>query len=666
MSPTPPGTPGRSSEVSCNGDDWGAQCHAALTQLQAIAESSEERRRTSEQELRNMVEQVASIVSDARFHDTSRSNPAAPGLLRVALGLLDLKDLKDVKVLFKLARCALIMLAMDVAVSGVSATGVENAYLNIAKLLLKYSKNQGYDTEFLEADLLVPLLELLQSDKVECKSNELRVFIVGVLKNVVFVDEGNQQLLVQKGAVPVLFNLMSNANLVGGSKKEEPLLIQITATLRSLAGHGYTQFITDDRPHTLTKVMELYPNNVELLTNVSRTLAKLTVHGSACEAYTKSGDASHLRRITRTLSANADCAPLVLRLSFTLGNLTARNDRTRIGFAFDCEGNALAPTLLSKYWQKDRQLARLPMNGNSSAETTTAAAKQEVEEVLVKLVRLIANIAIERKAGETLASCSAAVDPLLDMLGSKRIGDSEELVLNVVAAITNLLYYDVPSSLLFLEDNKTLLCRLFRPLLLESYNVEALVETARALGNLSRHEDARRCMAEIRLDEILTILLDHDDRNLVFYVCGALVNLASDPECTPRLTSACPVVGKLGKLLCDAPPDDTALQLVAVKVLTNLSRDPAGTTWSNAASEDVREALQQILAESSQEVEQLEPDEEMRQLLDLSQQLLARLAPAAPANTGGEWTCPVPGCLRRFADEAKLAAHMERRHAELR
>lgn len=33
--------------------------------------------------------------------------------------------------------------------------------------------------------------------------------------------------------------------------------------------------------------------------------------------------------------------------------------------------------------------------------------------------------------------------------------------------------------------------------------VEALVETARALGNLSRHADARRCIANLRLDEIL-------------------------------------------------------------------------------------------------------------------------------------------------------------------
>eukprot|EP00439_Symbiodinium_sp_Y106_P069083 s88_g11.t2 len=149
------------------------------------------------------------------------------------------------------------------------------------------------------------------------------------------------------------------------------------------------------------------------------------------------------------------------------------------------------------------------------------ASAQDVEEVLVKLVRLLANIAISPDAGATLAASSAVVDPLLDMLGAKRISDSEDLVLNVVAAVTNLLFWDVPSNMLFQEESKQLLCRLFRPLLLESYNVEALVETARALGNLSRHADARKCMVSLRLDEILAILLDHDDRDLVCFDASA-------------------------------------------------------------------------------------------------------------------------------------------------
>jgi len=306
----------------------------------------------------------------------------------------------------------------------------------------------------------------------------------------------------------------------------------------------------------------------------------------------------------------------------------------------------------------------------------------------VKLVRLLANVAISPDVGDILGSSSAVVDPLLDMLGAKRIGDSEELVLNAVAAVTNLLFYDGPSNLLFLEENKQLLCRLFRPLLLESYNVEALVETARALGNLSRHADARKCMSGLRLDEILVILLDHEERDLVFYVCGALVNLAADPECTVRLMRSSPVVRKLGKLLSEAPEDDLSLLLVGVKVLTNLSLDPS-VEWTGTDVEAVRDVLRSLtvgagIAAALPESEAAEG--EQQQLVELAEQLLSRLpatveggdaaggpcppadrvAAASPALThtddGGSWSCPVPGCSRRFPSEAKMRAHVERRH----
>jgi len=244
------------------------------------------------------------------------------------------------------------------------------------------------------------------------------------------------------------------------------------------------------------------------------------------------------------------------------------------------------------------------------------------------LISLDGDTSMSKMAFAT-SSSSAVVDPLLDMLGAKRITESEELVLNVVAAVTNLSYYDVPSNLLFQEDNKQLLCRLFRPLLLESYNDEALIETARALGNLSRHEGVGQCMAGLRLDEILVILLDHEERSLVYFVCGILVNLAgAHPECTARLVGACPLIQKLGKLLCDmSAEDDVQMQDVAVKVLMNLAMDP-GVAWPPADAEVVRDALEQIVAEGSRPTE--DDAEERQSLLDLSARLLAKLPPRAP------------------------------------
>lgn len=654
QSPSPAIRSASSDALPCG--ETGAE--AVIAKLQAFS-SSKEKRKASPEKLLELLEKTWDIILDFKVGHGELNASQAPQLLREVMGLMDARDLKETKSIFRLARCALALLPVEAATKGVPISGVQAAYQNIAQVLFKFSQKEGHDSDFLTERLIEPLVEVLESDATTCASVDLRVYVVGVLKNV-SNDTSNQKFLAQRGAIASLFRLMESKQL-NGSSKEAQLLIQVTAALRNLTTSQHKHFLQEDRLNAFTRVMALFPSHVELLTNIARALAKLTLHNSACEALAKSD--AHVRQIAKTLSTNSDSAALVLRLAFVLGNLTERSDRLRVVFAFDCEGTSLVPQLLAKYWQKDRQLARLDLE----KEQAKASGSQEVEEVLVKLVRLLANIAISASAGSTLASSSAVVDPLLDMLGAKRIGDSEELVLNVVAAVTNLLFYDVPSNLLFQEDNKQLLCRLLRPLLLESYNVEALVETTRALGNLSRHADARRCMASLRLDEILVILLDHDDRDLVFYACGALVNLAADPDCTPRLISSSPAVPKLAKLLGDAPSDDPALQLVAVKVLTNLSLDPQAA-WPASDVEAVRAILDQLIGEN-EELPDAKESPDKQQLLELSQHLMSRLPPIGTEATPTalkpkeDWFyCSAPGCGRRFNSQDKLTSHVERRH----
>lgn len=623
-------------------------CKIALGQLKSLKASKDTR--PSFEDFQALSERILALAKEMKAGaDTSR----APELLREIMGLMDLKELKESKYLFKLARCALTFLPMEAATKGVPVSGVQAAYHNIAQVLFKYSQKEGHDAEFLSEKLVEPLIEVLESRSDSCSSTDLMVYIVGTLKNV-SNDSATQKFLAQRGAVSALFRLL-DVNVLTGNPKEVPLLIQVTASLRNLASREYKQFLSDERLNALTNILASYPGHVELLTNVARILAKLTLHGSAVDAIAMSD--AHLRQMAETLRS-VDSMALTLRLSFVLGNLTEKSKRLRVIFAFDCEGTALVPELLGKYWQKERQ-ALASRESTRSKESTS-------EEVLVKLVRLLANVAISDEAGPTLASSSAVVEPLLDMLGAKRISESEELVLNVVAAITNLLFYDVPSNLLFQEDTKQLLCRLFRPLLLESYNIEALIESARALGNLSRHADARQCMSSLRLDEILVILLDHDDRDLAFYACGALVNLAADPESIPRLTDATPAVPKLTKLLADAPADDPALQLVAIKVLTNLSLD-SRAAWPMEEVDALRGVLVQTIADS----EEVTESSERQQLLDLARHLQSRLPastePSEVTEERPDWFyCSTPGCGRRFGSQNKLNAHVERRHKEVK
>lgn len=98
-------------------------------------------------------------------------------------------------------------------------------------------------------------------------------------------------------------------------------------------------------------------------------------------------------------------------------------------------------------------------------------------------------------------------------------------------------------------------CTVLVPLLF-STNEEMVMEAARCLGNLSRDHDCRLIMATLRgllllpvllhclfdqimfvfcflflsADETMVVLLDHSNLNVLFVVCGVLMNLAADHD----------------------------------------------------------------------------------------------------------------------------------------
>jgi hypothetical protein len=267
----------KSPAPNASSQNWDADCDDLITKLQGLAES---RKAVDALEIS---QRVWSFVSGLRAGSSGSSKPDkyAAKLLRAVLGLM---DLKDPKCLFELSRCALVLLQMNGAVNGVHSSGVQAAYLNVAKVLFKCSKSDGHDNDFLKMGLITPLLEILQSNSPECCSYDLRVYVVGVLKNISH-NAANQKALIDQDALSALFALMSSDQLTGSSK-ESQLLIQITATLRNVATllsdddadeqALHKHFLQQDRLGALTRMMALFPGHTELLTNISRLLAKLS------------------------------------------------------------------------------------------------------------------------------------------------------------------------------------------------------------------------------------------------------------------------------------------------------------------------------------------------------------------------------------------------------
>ena len=86
-------------------------------------------------------------------------------------------------------------------------------------------------------------------------------------------------------------------------------------------------------------------------------------------------------------------------------------------------------------------------------------------------------------------------------------------------------------------DPPTLL-RHVTPLLLCD-NEEAIIEAARLYGNFSRLAAVRQYMHECRVVEALLLLLDHSNSEVLYSVCGTLINLTVDSERKEVLVGEC-------------------------------------------------------------------------------------------------------------------------------
>eukprot|EP00929_Paragymnodinium_shiwhaense_P007965 TRINITY_DN111893_c0_g1_i1.p1 TRINITY_DN111893_c0_g1~~TRINITY_DN111893_c0_g1_i1.p1 ORF type:complete len:856 (-),score=276.77 TRINITY_DN111893_c0_g1_i1:68-2635(-) len=617
-----------------------AAAAAFAEELEALVTSSKE---ASAKQLAKLASKLASsgVVDGLK----RKPSEAAQRLVRAILQVLSRGA--ESATAFKLARCALDLLAID----GILPDDGRDprrcaaaAYASVSRTLFRLSQESSYDSSFKDEGVLERLMQVLESfangSREATSSLELQVLILGVLKNASVEDANRSFLLKECNALRTVINAMRRPEVrTGGSEEQVQLLIQATAALRNFAGsaESHAQFVELGVFEDMTRISALCMDSTELQVNIARVLGELSLHDGPCEAF--AANPEHLKQVVRSLQAHAEVPSLVLRLAFTLGNVTAGSDKMRDLLMLACDGVQLLPSLLATYWRKDRELVRSNSGravGSSACSEAQTQAAEECEQVLVKLVRLVANVSINPAIGDQLSAAPNIADPLLDIMGCKRITNSEELVLNATAAITNLLFYDSSANLLFSSENKELLCRLLRPMVLEAFNVEALVEAARAFGNLSRHADARKLMVELRIEEVLCILLAHGERDLVFYACGALVNLVCDRNVGRRL---CSLGGsekqpglraQLGELLREGPEyGDWELALVAVKVLSNLCHGEE-QPWEPEEIEAVKESLQDCISAAELGLAgsgEGEVDGPPKSLVDLATNVLVHLPP---------------------------------------
>ncbi|XP_056422246.1 armadillo repeat-containing protein 2 isoform X2 [Hyla sarda] len=398
--------------------------------------------------------------------------------------------------------------------------------LNICKLVFKISRSDNNDCLFQKENMMGVLLEVLQNEDAQANS-EAFLYCLGTIKflsgNTLLLNE-----LLKKQAVEILVELMKQVirlNTIPENMTSNMchLLVQLTATLRNLAdiSQSRPKFLSTNALMELCILLDYYIQDKDICTNVSRILSKLSLYHDCCMAL---ADCSNCYGIfLSVLNKHSNKQDLLVRIVFTLGNLTAKSDMARKQF-YELEGSIKALLrLLDTYCNLDKKT----QSAMSSAKQKPTGQKQptEVEDVLIKIVSLLANLSVHPKVGEGLAADKNCVLHLMQILEYKSIEDCEELVINTLAAIGNLSYYQNDSSII--TKRRMEISNLLLQLML-SNNMEGILEATRIYGNLSQYQDVQDFISEQNVYKFIVTLLDSGQQDVCFSACGVLINLATD------------------------------------------------------------------------------------------------------------------------------------------
>ncbi|KAG2769142.1 hypothetical protein PC129_g11447 [Phytophthora cactorum] len=457
------------------------------------------------------------------------------------------------------------------------------------------------------------------------------IYATGTLKNISNAEDKMARLLATNRAIAILSETMLWRGEDGANSKEiAQFLIQTTGILRNLsvAKNNHKQFLEARIPLRLCGMIPSFIVHQELMVNISRILSKLTLHELPRAQINQNStnvqnlvalidhrENSWLSLVDQQRSDMRLQDLLFIRVFFVLGNLCAGNDQNRRLIATNSGISVILEVL--QFYAARYSDARSSETTDEKEERRCAVEGEQAMEVLIKLVRVVANLAINAGVGAQLNGYDA-LTPLLETLEvSQRVGD-EELMLNTVSCITNVSYYSTApasdskgsaqnSDYCFIESNRVAITQLLARILLDR-NEEAVVEAARAFGNLSRFKDVLGYMSDLKVLECLVVLLDHSNREVVYTVCGVLMNAALDQNTRQTLLSVRPMGDNngvdvrtllVGIVEC-AAVDDLDMTLIASKALYNLllSKDvAAGDNTDHFTSDamNLRRTIEEVL-----------------------------------------------------------------------
>ncbi|ESP01061.1 hypothetical protein LOTGIDRAFT_140035, partial [Lottia gigantea] len=475
--------------------------------------------------------------------------------------------------------------------------------INVCKLVFKVARSDKNDNEFLDGRITELLLETIKTVDHESNSEAL-VYCVGAIKfltgNSIIVKQ-----LARKEAIEILTKLLHNINKTNREQEKVNeqfghILVQVMAAMRNLAdvGSSRERMFKSKFIEELLPLIETYPGDSDLIMYTSRVLSKITMHTDCVTVLCE--QANCFKSFIMLINKHIQKENLVVRLCFVLGNITAKRDEARLRLYKETEAMNTFLTVLKTYHSKFKQVRTFKVDSQSRPETDNDSKNKQgdYEDVLIKVIRVIANLSINETLGPMIASNGDLVQILLLLLEDCDVSTSEELVLNTIATINNLSYYTTKSNAV-ISKQMDISQALLKTVL--SNNMEGMIECARVFGNLTRQKQVRDFLSQNKVDAIMMTLLDSGSLEVVYIACGVLMNFMTDED--KRLTLKKEgAISKLIEVLRDFGREDWQLSSTVCKVLCNYSAKITSSSacFGEKESQELLEILDEYLALETQ------------------------------------------------------------------
>ncbi|ESN95482.1 hypothetical protein HELRODRAFT_86638 [Helobdella robusta] len=292
----------------------------------------------------------------------------------------------------------------------------------------------------------------------------------------------------------------------------------------------------------------------DVVMNVARILSKMTLQAECCmEVCSNKLFVTSFLEVFKRFVDNED---IIVRIAFTMGNMFSKHDHSRLHFIQLDAGLETLLNLLSHY------VRVLLLSGSQLG----LEKRSKVEDVLIKVLRLTANMTLNEDVGYVMVQSHKFIKLLSALLDYEMLQQNEELINNLMSLLINLSYYNNNNDNI---NNKNNINNNINNNSNNNNNIKRPNYKTSNINNQNKHADTLT-KDSVNIDLMIASYLDSDDNEVVFSSCGTLINFMIDPKNRRRFRNLAGVEKIIG-VIETFSQNDWQLVGMACQILSNYS-----------------------------------------------------------------------------------------------